>query len=229
MEEDISNLYKIEIELAEREKRDTFYLQCGYNLTLILFKILKKNTSQNISFESILKFYEMDSHILFDYVRIHGSEFSEMEAINYLELSTFKVLQDRNENILKINYMDSILRRSILIDKSSLKIGLSPSGTSFSSLVNIIDSDELLMYEKLYGMKVDKILMDTPWTLYKGLEEIKGKKVLITTNNYEVEVTEIVEKSNYVVVVNGTGERKNKYEYKLLLSFSKLIENILRF
>lgn len=108
----ICNLYNRELERKEKEHNqnyyvsgEKFYLLAGYELTIGLYYSLRKR-EKNVSIDSILEFYKMDTNMLYNYIWTHeftNSELSEIELypIKMLSLKTLKKVQDENLIILK--------------------------------------------------------------------------------------------------------------------------------
>ncbi|EIZ2443237.1 hypothetical protein MOY12_003074, partial [Listeria monocytogenes] len=64
----INNIYKDDLDLAKKERREPFYILVGYELTTGLLNVIERNPNQNVSISSILDYYKMDTQELYDFV-----------------------------------------------------------------------------------------------------------------------------------------------------------------
>lgn len=106
MENLIHYFYKNELVLAEKEHREKFYLLAGYDLTIGLIKSIKNNTTKNVSFESILELYKMDTQDLYKYVSINEPSIPELYSLVVLSIEVFGEVQDRNNKLFSLNNLN---------------------------------------------------------------------------------------------------------------------------
>ncbi|TFI60526.1 hypothetical protein CKN63_13245 [Carnobacterium divergens] len=103
----ICNLYNRELERKEKEYNqnyyvsgEKFYLLAGYELTIGLYYSLRKR-EKNVSFDSILNLYRMETIELYQYICANEKGISELKSIKILSLKTLRKVQDENLIILK--------------------------------------------------------------------------------------------------------------------------------
>lgn len=103
----ICNLYNRELERKEKEHNqnyyvsgEKFYLLAGYELTIGLYYSLRKR-EKNVSFDSILNLYRMETIELYQYICANEKGISELKSIKILSLKTLRKVQDENLIILE--------------------------------------------------------------------------------------------------------------------------------
>ncbi|HEM2005112.1 TPA: hypothetical protein U0159_002969, partial [Listeria monocytogenes] len=90
----INNIYKDDLDLAKKERREPFYILVGYELTTGLLNVIERNPNQNVSISSILDYYKMDTQELYDFVIQNRPEIPEFFSMVAFSLETFADVQE---------------------------------------------------------------------------------------------------------------------------------------
>lgn len=96
----INNIYKDDLDLAKKERREPFYILVGYELTTGLLNVIERNSNQNVSISSILDYYKMDTQELYDFVIQNRPEIPEFFSMVAFSLETFADVQEYNFRLL---------------------------------------------------------------------------------------------------------------------------------
>ncbi|MBF2598297.1 hypothetical protein [Listeria welshimeri] len=96
----INNIYKDDLELAKKERREPFYILVGYELTTGLLNVIERKPNQNVSISSILDYYKMDTQELYDFVLQNRPEIPEFFSMVAISLETFADVQEYNFRLL---------------------------------------------------------------------------------------------------------------------------------
>ncbi|EHO5110694.1 hypothetical protein KLP99_002924 [Listeria monocytogenes] len=96
----INNIYKDDLELAKKERREPFYILVGYELTTGLLNVIERKPNQNVSISSILDYYKMDTQELYDFVIQNRTEIPVFFSMVAISLETFADVQEYNFRLL---------------------------------------------------------------------------------------------------------------------------------
>lgn len=96
----INNIYKDDLDLAKKERREPFYILVGYELTTGLLNVIERKPNQNVSISSILDYYKMDTQELYDFVIQNRTEIPVFFSMVAISLETFADVQEYNFRLL---------------------------------------------------------------------------------------------------------------------------------